>query len=297
MNILVISGGNTSERPVSLNSANAVLEALKTNGHPAELFDLKDGYEKLKEISKNFDLFFPVLHGKEGEDGTLYQFLKGTGKPYVGSDPQGAKLSFDKILFKEYCDKHNIQSARWKIISNSDQIAEFGFPCVLKAAEGGSSKEVALLHSEQDLERPFTQEVLSLNDKFYVEELLSGVEITVGILKDQPLPVIEIIPPKDEWFDYQNKYSGKTQEIVGAPSVDSSIQKLAQEISLKIHQDLKLGPYSRTDFIVVSNTPIILETNPPCGVGFTSQSLYPKMAQAIGLEFPQLIKRLIDLTL
>lgn len=295
MNILIISGGNTSERPVSLRSAQSVLDALKSNSYQAELFDLKDGYERLAEVAKDFDLFFPVLHGKEGEDGTLYQFLKDTGKPYVGSDPEGAKTAFDKILFKEYCDKNNLPSARWKVIENPDQIKEFGFPCVLKASEGGSSKEVVLLHSESDLNKPFTKEVLSLDGQFYVEEMLKGTEITVGVLKDQALPVIEIVPPEGKWFDYENKYSGETQEIVGAPSVSKDVQKQAQDLALKIHQDLKLGPYSRTDFIVVDNKPIILEANTPCGVGFTSQSLYPKMAKAIGLEFPELIKTLIQM--
>lgn len=295
MKVLVISGGDTSERPVSLKSAGEVVKALRQNGYQDQLFDLKEGYQKLASIIPSFDVIFPKLHGKEGEDGRLYQFLKSSGKPYIGSDPQGAKEAFDKIISKQYFDQEGIPSAKWMTIKDQGDIKNFGFPCVLKAAEGGSSKEVAILNSEKDLESPQVKMILSLVDRFYVEELLSGVEITVGILKDQPLPIIEIKPPEGKWFDYQNKYSGESEEIVGAPSVNEVVQQATKEIALKIHRHFKLGPYSRTDFIVVENTPYVLEVNTPCGVGFTPQSLFPKMAKAAGIDFPKLVKTLVEM--
>lgn len=297
MKILVISGGNTSERPVSLRSSKAVINALKELGHQVRFFDLRSGYKKLKEALEGVDLVFPKLHGKEAEDGELYQFLKDYKIPYVGSDPRGAKLAFDKVLTKKYLEKNNIPTGKWKIVQSLEDIRDFGLPCVLKASEGGSSREVALIHSEKDLGNSLVKSIFKLKGQMYVEELLQGIEITVGILKDKPLPVIEIRPPEGKWFDYKNKYSGETQEIVGAPSVSEKIQKKAQEISLKIHQDLKIGPYSRTDFIVVDDIPYVLEINTPCGVGFTSESLFPKMAQAVGLDFKALIQKLIDISI
>ncbi len=127
--------------------------------------------------------------------------------------------------------------------------------------------------------------------------MIKGLEITVGILNEKALPVVEIIPPENGWFDYKNKYSGKSKEIPFAPSVNKKIQGLVQEISLKIHKSLKLGSFSRSDFIVRSNIPYILEVNTPGGVGLTSRSLFPKAARAEGISFPRLVDTLVKLAL
>lgn len=293
MKILIITGGSSSERKISLISASQVKAVLKTNGHEVTLFDFKRGYRKLGNILPNFDLVFPVMHGKEGEDGTLYNFLKTHGKSYVGSDSKGAKIAFDKILFKEYCERHRLPTANWKKVKNIKDILEFGLPCVLKGAFGGSSHEVILLHSDHDLKKPKVKKFLKTKNFFFVEQLLTGTEITVGILLDKELPVIEIVPPQG-WFDYKNKYSGKTKDILFAPSVKKSVQKKAQKIALEIHKKLKLGSYSRTDFIVQNNIPYLLEANTPGGVGLTPVSLLPKAAAAIGLSFNQLIEKMLS---
>ncbi len=234
------------------------------------------------------------MHGKEGEEGTLYRFLKASRKPFVGSSPKGARIAFDKIIFKQYCEKKGIVTAEWNSIKTTHDITTFGFPCVLKAAFGGSSHEIALLHSKKDVTSTRVKKILKSSDnKFFVEGLLHGVEITVGVLFNKSLPVIEIVPPKSGWFDYKNKYSGESYEIPFAPSVKQAVQKYAQKIALRIHQDLKLGSYSRTDFIVVNNTPYILEINTPGGVGLTPVSLFPKAALAVGISFKELVKQLV----
>ena len=294
MKILIICGGISSEREISLISAEAIKNGLEATGYQAILFDFKQGYSELEKILENIDLIFPIMHGKEGEDGKLYRFLHSTGKPFIGSDPDGARMAFDKILFKKYCNQRKLQTARWKIIKNSYEIESFGFPCVLKAANGGSSHEVMLLHSEQDLQNPQVKTIFSLDDHFYVETLLSGVEITIGVLGQQVFPVMEIVPPEKGWFDYQNKYSGESQEIPFAPSVKKDIQEDAQSIALQIHQELRLGSYSRADFIVVDGVPFILEINTPGGVGFTPESLFPKAAKAIGMSFEELVKKIVE---
>jgi D-alanine-D-alanine ligase len=349
MKVLIISGGNTSERKIALISARGVRLALAENNISSKIFDLKKGYSALKTEIYEYDVIFPVLHGSEGEDGTLYQFLRSIGIPYVGSEPEGAKVAFDKILSKRYFEKEGIPTGRWKILDTTTvtaseyshlnlsfsreseskpchagakqseaiasqirdsigrdapsrmtnvyhQVIKFGFQCVLKAAEGGSSREVEILRSEKDLKHSRVQNLLKLNN-VYIEELLVGTEITVGVLEGKALPPIEIVPPEGKWFDFKNKYSGETQEIVGAPSVDTKVQKQAQNIALKIHKQLNLGPYSRTDFIIVKNVPYVLEVNTPCGVGFTPQSLFPKAAQAIGLSFAALCVLLVEKSL
>lgn len=304
MRILIITGGNTSEREISLKSAAEIKKALEVKHHRIQLYDLQQGFDQLAQKINSYNVIFPVLHGSEGEDGTLYKFLHTLEVPFVGQDCQNSELAFDKIKFKKWCEENNLPTANWKelernrsLIRTQTEIVKFGLPCVLKATHGGSSKEVVLLKKKSDLNSDETTSLLSLNETLYVEELLDGVEITVGILKDKALPVIEIVPPTGGWFDYQNKYSGQSQEIIGSPSVTKRVQKKAQELALFIHKQLKLGPYSRTDFIVRGGIPCILEVNSPCGVGMTGQSLFPKAALAIGLDFPNLVEQIVNFTL
>lgn len=294
MRILVITGGTTSERRISLMSAKQVKIGLLETGHQVKLYDLKKG-PVTKSLVKEFDIIFPLIHGKQGEDGGLYKSLQKLGKPYVGCKPESTRKAFDKILSNKIFDRQKLPRPKWKIVKSIDDIKKFGFPSVLKAASGGSSKEVLILHAEKDTNKKEIRKILSLKDKFFVEQFIKGAEITVGVFLNQVLPVIEIIPPEDGWFDYKNKYSGQSREIVGAPSVDKKIQKLAQKIALKIHHNLQLSPYSRTDFIVSKNTPFVLEVNPPCGVGLTAQSLFPKAAAATGLTFPKLLDKMVNI--
>jgi D-alanine-D-alanine ligase len=299
MKILIITGGNSSERKISLTSAQMVTKALRENGHTVITFDFKKGYVALKTLlaKSDFDVVFPVMHGKEGEDGILYRFLRSSKVPFVGSDPKGAKITFDKILFKKYCDKNHIPTADWRVVKNAKDITRFGFPCVLKAANGGSSLEVVLLHSSKDMTSPMMKKILKLPDSFFVEKLISGVEITIGVLLGKALPVVEIVPPKDAWFDYKNKYSGKSKEIPFAPSVSRGMQKKVQQIALQIHRDLKLGSYSRTDVIVKDNVPYVLEINTPGGVGLTPESLLPRAAKAVGISFVRLVEEMLKGTM
>jgi D-alanine-D-alanine ligase len=294
MKVLIITGGNSSERKISLISARMVKEGLSKNGHAVTMFDFKKGYPALKKIIGEFDIIFPVMHGGEGEDGVLYRFLRSTKKPFVGSDPSGAKIAFDKILFKKYCDKKKIPTADWKIIKTEKDISRFGFPCVLKAAAGGSSHEVVLLHSSKDVSSAKAKAILAASDSFFVEKLIKGTEITIGVVLGKALPVMEIIPPENTWFDYKNKYSGKSKEVPFAPSISQQMQRRVQRIALRIHRDLKLGSYSRTDIIVKNNTPYVLEVNTPGGVGFTPESLLPKAAKAAGMSFERLVEAILQ---
>src|SRR3990167_7725202 len=161
MRVLVITGGDSSEREVSLTSANNVKNALEENGHEALLYDLSNGYEPLVKLTEEYDILFPVLHGEEGEGGKLHEFLSKLGKPIVGTrNFKGLQGAWYKIPFKKYCDENGVKTSPWKKITNEDDILNFGFPCVLKASNGGSSKEVAILNSSEDLESEGCLEIL-----------------------------------------------------------------------------------------------------------------------------------------
>lgn len=291
MRILIVTGGSTSERKISLMSAAQVKKGLEETGHIVKLFDLRKGHKELKKLAKDFDVSFPVLHGEEGEGGNLQKFLSTLGKPFVGGDPKGFKNGWFKIPFKKFCDQNKILTAPWKKIKNEKDILKFGFPAVLKSSNGGSSREVAILKSAKDLRNTQCQKLLKSNLELFVEMFLPGTEVTVGILNNQALPVIEIVPPANSWFDYKNKYSGATQEIPDAPSLDENLKKIVQKIALQIHQSFDLGHYSRIDFIIYDKKPYVLEVNTIPGL--TSQSLFPKAAQAVGISFPQLLDKMI----
>lgn len=292
--VLIITGGISSERSVSLTSAKEVKKGLEESGFSVTVFDLKKGLPRLKEAIKSCDVCFPVLHGEEGEGGKLQNFLKLAKVPFVGGDPKGFKQGWYKIPFKKFCDQYKIKTADWKLIKAAEDIIKFGFPAVLKNSSGGSSKEVMILQTKADLASTQCQKLLARGEVF-VERFIKGVEVTVGILGAQALPVVEIIPPENSWFNFRNKYSGVSKEIPFAPSVSEKIQAKIQKTALKIHQTLNLGHLSRIDFIVVGSDYYVLEVNTIPGM--TSQSLFPKAAQAVGITFPELVKKLVNMAL
>ena len=292
MKILLLTGGNSSERKISFMSAKNVKQALIENKHTVKIYDLKNGYQPIIKLSRNFDILFPVLHGEEGEGGKLHKFLSKIKKPIVGGrNYKGFQKAWYKIPFKKYCDKNKIKTAKWKIIKSEKDVLKFGFPCVLKTSNGGSSREVTVVKSEKDLKTKEAKHILNLKTPKFVEKYLQGTEVTVGILNEKVLPFLEIVPTIDSWFSYKTKYDNTTWEIPFAPSVDKKIQNKIQKTALKIHKTFNLGSYSRTDFIVSNGNYYALEINTIPGL--TKDSLLPKQAKAAGMSFNKFVEELI----
>lgn len=291
MKVLLITGGDSSEREVSLKSATNVKQALEENGHKVLLYDLRQGYNGIKETALQFDVLFPVLHGEEGEGGKLHEFLSKINKPIVGTrNYKGLKQAWYKIPFKQFCDKNGIKTSPWKIVKTKQDVLDFGLPCVLKASNGGSSHEVVILKSERDFDANF-EKLLNSNAPLFVEKYLTGTEVTVGILNNKILPLIEIIPPTGQWFSYENKYTDSTQEIPFAPSVDKQTQEELGEITLKVTKLCNLGSYLRIDFMISDGLPYALDVNTIPGL--TAASLMPKQAKATGISFGQFLEILL----
>ncbi len=292
MRILILTGGNSSERKISFMSADNVKRTLRENGHKVEIYDLRKGYEGIKTVSKNFDILFPVLHGEEGEGGILHKFIYKINKPIVGGRSyKEFQRAWYKIPFKTFCDKNGFKTSPWKTVKNNKDVISFGFPCVLKTSSGGSSKEVVILSSEHDLNSYNYKKIMRLGIPVFVERYLKGTEVTVGIVNDKALPILEIVPPNGSWFNYKNKYWNTSQEIPFAPSVDQNLQKRIQDIALKIFKSFDLGSYCRIDFIVSNGVPYVLELNTIPGM--TPGSLLPKQAKAAGLTFNQMLEILL----
>jgi len=291
MRILILTGGNSSERRISFMSARNVKQALEQNHHKVTLYDLKKGYKPLRNLSRNFDVLFPVLHGEEGEGGILHNFLSKLDKPIVGTrNYKTMQKAWYKIPFKKFCDRNKILTPSWKIVKSEKDVLKFGFPCVVKTSSGGSSREVFILKSKQDLNK-YKRKIFKHADLF-AEQYITGTEVTVAVLNGKALPVLEIVPPKGGWFDYKNKYWSTTQEIPNAPSLNEKTKKKIREISLRIHNHFDLGSYSRTDFMVAEiGIPYVLEINTIPGM--TQGSLVPKGAKAAGISFNEMMEMLM----
>ncbi len=290
MKVIVLTGGVSNEREVSLASAKNVGEALKRLGYNTELFDIKFGLENL-QIGID-DIVFPVVHGKEGEGGDLQEELEKRNIKFVGSGSMALKKGWKKIPFKKFCDQEGIITPKWQIIKDKSEIT-IPMPIAIKPSDSGSSIDIFFAHSESDLDKIPFKDLFEKYKELIIEEFIQGIEVTCGVLGDTALPVLEIVPPEGGSFDYENKYNGKTQEIPFAPSLSKEIQKEVQRIALEIHQKLGCKDISRSDFLVRDGIIYALEINTIPGL--TSESLFPKEAKAIGVSFDELMDRLIKI--
>ncbi|WP_457571401.1 D-alanine--D-alanine ligase family protein [Desulfovulcanus sp.] len=295
MRVLLIAGGWSSEREVSLNGAREIQKALQHLGHETLFFDLSPQLDLLIQKAKQSDVAFINLHGSPGEDGTIQTLLEDIGLPYQGSGPKGSFLALNKAVSKHIFINHGLPTPDWSIYTARTAFIpqNLTFPLVLKPNTGGSSLGIKIVYSSDELKK--LAHLLN-NQEFLLEQFIPGQELTCGVLDNQPLPPILIRPQKGTFFDYQSKYDPHgAEEICPAPISKTLTQKL-MDMALKAHRVLGLKDYSRTDFIVDKEENIyILEVNTLPGM--TKTSLLPKAAKAFGLSFEELIDKLLSLAL
>lgn len=322
--IAILIGGASTERPVSKQSGKAIYEAVNNLGYSVKLIDPAYGLNQphnipdyfsdceyssisksnyLKTFNSNLfdevDLVIIALHGKWGEDGTIQSLLELKNIKYTGSGILGSSLSMDKAKSKAMFIHSNVLTPKWLEINKNISltkldnkiISQIKYPCIVKPNDQGSTIGLTKCNSKIDLE-----EALNLGFQFsnslLVEEFIDGREITVGILNNLTLPVLEIIPQK-ELYDYECKYSdGMSNYIV--PAVISKELERDLRIQAKLAFDsLGCSNYARVDFrIDKNNKPFCLEVNSLPGM--TSHSLLPKMAEAQGINFEKLIEMIIN---
>lgn len=298
MNVLVLCGGASDEREVSLRSGKAVASALESAGHQAKLYDTAHGIENLATKVSSYDVVFPVLHGKGGEDGALQKILESLNVPFVGSGSKASELCFDKQIYKDYLAQKGYELAASKLV-NAQTIWDNPLtkrPFVLKPNDGGSSIDTFIVRDLREAPRKSIEQALARHNHMLLEGLVAGIEATVAVLDNQALPVIEIIPPINEEFDYANKYNGKTQELCPPKNISQEVQIKLQDLALAIHRDTDCRHYSRTDIMVADDGKLVpLETNTIPGM--TEQSLVPKAAANAGMSMPELVDILVHLAI
>ncbi len=338
MNIVVLAGGTSTERTVSIVSGTKVTEALRTLGHRAVLVDVFCGVEDpgedhfpaaydvenaaqymssfneridemkarrgffgphVLQLCSEADVVFMALHGQNGEDGKIQACFDLMGIAYTGSNYLGSALAMDKDLSKIMMAKAGICVPSGIVLHKGEQILtaaenSVGLPCIVKPACGGSSVGVSTAYTEEEYTKAL-QEGFRYEDVLLVEKFISGREFSVGVIDGEVYPVIEIAPLQG-FYDYTNKYkAGSTIETCPA-DLPAEKTKQMQDQALAAYRALGLSSYGRMDIMMdqEGNTYVLEANTLP---GMTPTSLLPQEAAAVGIDFPHLCEKLIQVSL
>lgn len=304
-NIVVLMGGVSSEREISLQSGMAVANALRQTGNNVIEIIVKD--EKVDELDNyEIDVAFIALHGRFGEDGGIQKILESKGIPYTGSGVYASRLAMNKLESKNIFRMNNIPTPDYITVSALQSIAEIikkverlKLPVVTKAISNGSSVGISIIKTYEELQNGIHY-AGSFGKDILVEKYIEGRELTVGILNDTPLPVIEIKPAL-KFYDYDAKYKDKRTKYVilksgeasSEESLFHSVYARAQELAICAHDSLGCRGMSRVDMILGKDDKIyVLEVNTVPGL--TERSLLPKAASAVNISFAELCNMAIN---
>lgn len=312
----VLRGGPSSEYDVSLKTGGSVLKNLSEDKYNTQdIFIARDGQWHFrgipiepKKVFSQVDMVFNAMHGEYGEDGTVQQLLDAFSIPYTGSTAFASAIGMNKLLTKQSIENYEIDTPAYIIIEESENLEKdifdifrsFAMPAVVKPVTGGSSVGVTIAKSFDEL-RDGIYKALGHSPKVLIEEYVNGREVTCGVVEGfrgddfhSLMPVEIVVSDKSDFFDYNAKYSGETQEICPAP-LDKIIKEEIQRLAVEVHKALGLRHYSRSDFIVSPRGIYFLEANTLPGL--TPNSLLPKSLDAGGTKLPEFLDHLVELAL
>ena len=281
----VLVGGISEEREVSLVSGQAIGRGLRDSGYDVVEVEV---CTRDVDVLDGLEAVFIALHGKFGEDGEVQALLDDRHVPYTGSGAMASRTAFDKIATKQRLQECEIPTPEYSVGGNSSVL---DFPVVVKPACQGSSIGIHLVEEQNMLERAI-DDALLYGDEVMVEAYIAGRELTVGIVEEDVMPVVEIVAPCG-WYDYHAKYTkGQCTYMVPA-DVDECVAEECQKWALLSHQALGCRGFSRVDFRMTDCGKLyVLEINTI--PGFTETSLLPKAAGAAGVSFPDLCDRIMN---
>ncbi|MCF7849515.1 MAG: D-alanine--D-alanine ligase [Kiritimatiellales bacterium] len=287
-NVAVLMGGISSEREVSLNSGAAVAQGLRDGGYRVAEVDIT---AKDFILPPDTEAVFIALHGEFGEDGQIQRILEERGIPYTGSGPESSRTAFDKILTRQCLEKNGIPVPPGEVLRDA-AARTLPVPLAVKPPRQGSSVGVHLVLSEEQWPAAFSA-AAQYDAEVLAEEYIPGRELTVGIVGNEVLPVVEICPT-DGWYDFVAKYvRGDTTYVVPA-ELDKETAIAAQEMAWRTFQALEADGFGRVDFRLSPEGKLyVLELNNI--PGFTATSLLPKAAQSAGTGFSELCCRIMEL--
>jgi D-alanine-D-alanine ligase len=290
--VTVLFGGPSAEREVSLVSGKAVIDALRGVGHDVFASDVSPN--DLSGLDQPAEVIFPVLHGEFGESGELQEILEARGLKFVGSGSKASRLGMNKVDTKKAWEKAGLPTPAWRVIRRGEPIPEMPGSCVVKAISSGSSIDVFVCKAPAESSAQATaaiQDVLSRHESVLIEKFIDGMELTVGLLEEKPLAPIRIVP-KREFFDYEAKYRASDTEHRFDTGLPAGVVEKCRELAGRANEVVGARDLARVDIMLDSrNQPYLLEINTL--PGFTSKSLLPEAAKHAGIEFGELVDRLV----
>jgi D-alanine-D-alanine ligase len=320
-NVAIIMGGFSSEYDISIKSASVVFKHLNTNKYRSyRIYITKHSWYYLDDnkiehhVNKNdfsicindekvnFDVVFNAIHGTPGEDGILQAYFELLDIPHTSCDSYQAALTFNKRDLLSTLKPYGIKCAASYFLNHGDAIEpkaiveKVGLPCFVKANKAGSSFGISKVYEERELKNAI-ENAFKEDDEIIIESFLDGTEVSVGVItykgKVTVLPITEIVTEND-FFDYEAKYEGKSQEITPA-RISKEKQNKVSEIARHIYSTLKLKGFSRSEFIFINDEPYLLEVNTTPGL--TEESILPQQANAYGISLSELFENAIEETL
>tara|TARA_B110000977_G_scaffold84892_1_gene113347 strand:- start:788 stop:1768 length:981 start_codon:yes stop_codon:yes gene_type:complete len=323
-NIAIIAGGYSNELEISLKSVETIYEHLPKDKYNSFVVIINaEGWnvrlnEALLPINKNdfsfvkdgkkinFDCVYPTIHGTPGEDGKLQGYFDMLGIPYNSSSQKSSALTFDKWLCNQVLQNNGINCSQSILLNDRSEmfdtrkiVSELGLPCFVKPNDGGSSFGISKVKKTIQL-IPAINKAFTEGNGVMIESFLDGKEVTCACYragdKLYDLPLIEIVS-ENEFFDYEAKYEGLSQEICPA-RIEDSVRDEVQELTRKIYQLLDLKGLIRIDYILVNNKPFVIEIN--TAPGMTAESLVPKMVKEqenldLSILFDKLIQEALSI--
>ncbi len=292
--ITVLSGGPSSEREVSLKSGRAVASGLQLAGHKVIIADIAP--DNVRALNIPADLVFVALHGSFGEDGAVQRILEQRGLPYTGSDAAASAMAMDKVATKCRFVEAEVPTPRFDVVT-ADRVARvaevWSAPAIIKPIAEGSSIDIQIVRDAETM-RIALQRMCRQYGRCMIEQFINGCELTVGILGDRALPAIQICTRR-EFYNYEAKYIDNDTEYRFDIDLPTNVLDEIGRLSLRAHQALGCRHFSRVDWLVDRQThqPYALEVNTI--PGFTDHSLLPKAAAKVGLGFPALCQRIVEL--
>lgn len=311
----VLRGGPSGEYEISLKTGNAVLENLPAKYHPIDIFIDKNGiwhhhglpYQPEK-ILKHLDVVFNALHGEYGEDGKVQKIFEHFKIPYTGSNSFSSALAMNKVFSRKIFGEVGLRIPEAEVLKKSEAsylkvfeiFSHLPKPIVVKPSSGGSSLGVNITDSLENFSEAIWN-AFEYSEIALIERCVEGIEVTCGVIEGVnqnqifALPPIEIRPTNSDFFDYQAKYSGTTEEICPAELPEDLIEEV-KNVAILAHKALNLKHYSRTDMIIDDDDNIyVLETNTLPGL--TLESLFPKSVRAAGSNLSDFLDHLLTLAL
>ena len=284
----VLKGGFSAEREVSLRSGAAVAAGLREAGYAVEEVDVQ---ARRLDLPAGLDAVFVALHGEFGEDGEIQALLRSRGMPYTGSGPEASRASFDKVVTKKPLEAAGVPVPAYGL-ARAGEARRLPLPLVVKPPRQGSSLGVTRVLRDEEWAGALTV-ALEFGPEALVEAYIEGAELTVGIVGDEALPVVEIRAPQG-LYDYRAKYTaGLTQYLVPAPLAEDRAA-VCRDLALRTFRALGCEGFARVDLRMdAQGRCFVLELNNI--PGFTETSLLPKAARAAGIPFPALCDRILRL--